>query len=67
MLQSDNIAPYIKIQTQRRLTGTCCNCGYIPDFIITRYYEGLQKIERYCAKCIDKEQKEQATLFPQGA
>ena len=57
ILQSNNIAPYIKIQSERRLTGVCILCGDIPDYIITRYYEGLQKIEKYCAKCLQQEQE----------
>ncbi len=51
ILQSDNIAPSIKELRKRRIIDTCTSCGDIPDFIITRYYEGLHKIERYCAKC----------------
>ena len=39
---------------QRKIVGICTGCGEIPDFIITRYYEGLQKIEKYCAKCMEQ-------------
>ena len=39
---------------QRKIVGICTGCGEIPDFIITRYYEGLQKIEKYCATCMEQ-------------
>jgi hypothetical protein len=26
----------------------------MPEFIVTKYYEGLQKIEKYCHKCLEQ-------------
>ena len=54
ILQSQRIAPYTKIIRQRKILGICTGCGDIPDFIISRYYEGLQKIEKYCATCMEQ-------------
>jgi hypothetical protein len=51
------------------MVGTCADFGDIPDYIITKYYEGLQKIERYCAKCltdqttIDKNKKRDSNIL----
>lgn len=54
ILQSNRIASFTKVTMQRRFIGICTGCGEIPDFIITRYYEGLQKIEKYCATCMEQ-------------
>jgi hypothetical protein len=54
ILQSNRAASFTKVSMQRKIVGICTGCLEIPDFIITRYYEGLQKIEKYCAKCIDQ-------------
>jgi hypothetical protein len=53
-LQSDRACPWTKDTKQRHIVGICSDCGDIPDFIVTRYYEGLQKIEKYCSKCMNK-------------
>jgi hypothetical protein len=45
----------MKEQKQRRITGVCSLCGDIPDLIVTRYFEGLQKVERYTSPCLEKE------------
>lgn len=37
------------------MVGLCFDCGDIPDYIVTRYYEGATAIERYCAKCLQIE------------
>jgi transcription elongation factor Elf1 len=53
------MTPFAKEYRQRRVVGTCAGCGGMPEFIVTKYYEGLQRIEKYCDKCL--EQKENRT------
>jgi hypothetical protein len=48
--------PMAKVVRQRKIIGIY-GCGGIPEFIITRHYEGLQTIERLCSKCIQKEKQ----------
>ena len=55
VLQSPRMGPKAKDVHQRKIVGMC-TCGDIPDFIVTRYYEGMQKIEKYCAKCLQQEE-----------
>ena len=57
VLTSNRIASYSKEMRQRTIVGICADCGSIPDFIVTRYYEGIQKIERYCKECLEKEKE----------
>jgi hypothetical protein len=47
-LNSDKMTPMTKEKKQRELTGICFHCGDIPDYIITKHYEGVTLIERYC-------------------
>ena len=53
-LQSKRIPSLSKEIIQRKIVGIC-GCGEIPDYIVTRYYDGVSKIERYCAKCLQQE------------
>ena len=53
-LQSNRAVSFTKVSMQRKIVDICTGCGEIPDFIITRYYEGLQKIEKYCATCMEQ-------------
>ena len=41
-------------QTRQRKIAYC-GCGDIPEFILTKYYDGVNKIERLCIKCLDQE------------
>ena len=54
VLQSPKMGPMAKDLHQRKIVGIC-GCGNIPEFILTRYYDGVKKIERLCTKCIQKE------------
>jgi hypothetical protein len=60
LLESPKMTPFAKEYRQRRVVGTCAGCGGMPEFIVTKYYEGLQKIEKYCDKCL--EQRENRTI-----
>ena len=53
---SKRYTPSGKDAKQRKMVGLCFDCGDIPDYIVTRYYEGATAIERYCAKCLQQEQ-----------
>ena len=52
LLESPKMAPFTKEHKQRRVIGTCSGCGGMPEFIVTKYYEGLQRIEKYCDTCL---------------
>jgi hypothetical protein len=54
MLQSKPFTEFNKVNIQRKIVGDCSICSEIPDYIVTRYYEGVTRIERYCSKCLDK-------------
>ena len=64
LLQSDRACPWTKETKQRHIVGICSDCGDIPDYIITRYYEGIKKIERYCAKCLEQEKTKKHNELP---
>jgi len=53
-LESPKMTPFAKEYRQRRVVGTCAGCGGMPESIVTKYYEGLQKIEKYCHKCLEQ-------------
>jgi len=53
MLESNKFSPFTKVKMQRSIIGVCTICYGIPDYVITRYYEGLRIIEKYYSKCID--------------
>jgi hypothetical protein len=53
VLQSKRMCPWSKDARQRKIVGMC-GCGQVPDYIMTKYYEGAKVIEKYCVKCMDK-------------
>jgi hypothetical protein len=55
VLQSKRIGPSGKEVKQRKIVGMC-GCGQVPDYIMTRYYEGARVIEKYCTKCLEQYQ-----------
>ena len=55
VLQSQKMSPWSKNLKQKKIVGICDDCGQVPDYIITRFYEGLSKILRYCTKCLEQE------------
>jgi hypothetical protein len=56
-LNSDKASPMGKEKKQRQITGICFRCGDIPDYILTKYYESVTLIEKYCSKCLDKKKE----------
>lgn len=45
----------------RRLVGLCFTCSSVPEWILTKYYDGVQLNERYCDKCLQSE-KDKANI-----
>ena len=56
ILNSRKLSPSGRDLNQRKIVGICFDCGGVPDYIITYFYEGLTKIEKYCTKCLEQEQ-----------
>ena len=54
VLNSPKMCSWSKEVRQRRLIGSCDCCGIIPEFIVTRYYDGVKRLERYCERCLQQ-------------
>jgi hypothetical protein len=54
-LESKRMGPFGREVKQRKIIGMC-GCGGVPDYIMTRYYEGAKVIEKYCSKCLEQYQ-----------
>jgi hypothetical protein len=48
--ESKRMGPWSKETKQRKIVGIC-SCGAIPEYIVTRYYQGVKKIEKFCPLC----------------
>ena len=57
VLQSQKMGPMAKDLHQRKIVGSCNDCGIIPEYNVIRYYDGATRIERYCESCLSKEKK----------
>ncbi|MGA8843486.1 MAG: hypothetical protein WB511_07855, partial [Nitrososphaeraceae archaeon] len=53
--QSKHASPSGKVTMQRKIIGICDDCGIISDYNVIRYYDGVTRIERYCAKCLEQQ------------
>ena len=56
ILQSKQLCPWSRETRQRKIIGICGGGG-IPEYILTKYFDGVKLIERYCAKCLAIEQE----------
>jgi hypothetical protein len=65
VLRSPKMGPMAKDLHQRKIVGICGR-GDIPEFILTRYYDSVQKIETLCTKCIQKERISKALYLLQA-
>ena len=45
VLNSQKMSPSSKDPHQRKIIGMC-GCGGIPDYILTKYYDGVKLIEK---------------------
>ena len=52
---SNKFSPSAKNNKINRLTGFCSVCHDIPEFFMIYSCNGVQKIERYCGPCLEKE------------
>ena len=56
MIASNRFSPSAKRNKIGRLLGFCSVCGTIPEyFMIYNCGDGVQKLERYCGPCLEKE------------
>ena len=46
LLQSNRSGPSSKDLHQRQIIGSCIHCGQIPEYILTKYYDGVKLIEK---------------------
>ena len=51
------LCPTSKDLNQRKIIGSCDDCGIIPRYNVIRYYDRATRIERYRATCLEKEKQ----------
>ena len=56
-LGSNKFSPSAKQNKIGRLLGFCSVCGSIPEFFMIYSCDGVQKLERYCSSCLQKEEE----------
>ena len=62
-LAGSRLSPSAKQNMIRRITGFCSNCGGLPEFFMIYDCSGVQKLERYCQKCLDNELDRQKSNY----
>jgi hypothetical protein len=53
-IESNRTGPEAKYNMERKFVGLCASWGGSPEFILTKYYNGLKLIEKYCDKCLEQ-------------
>ena len=56
-IESRCTSPEAKYNMQRKIVGLCSSCGGIPEFILTKYYDGLHRTEKYCNTCLEQKDR----------